>query len=117
MRNSRVKLIAVPSFGCAILLSLMFFPFTPAAKTNKSQQRVTAGATGKIAFASDRDGNLEIYIMDVDGGGQTRLTENPGEDYSPAWSPDGKHLAFVSTRDGDAEIYSMNADGTAQTRL
>ena len=72
---------------------------------------------GKIAFVSDRDGNAEIYSMDTDGGGQTRLTEDAGEDYSPAWSPDGQRLAFVSTRDGNAEIYVMNADGSGQTRL
>ncbi len=76
-----------------------------------------AGLIGKIAFASDRDGNLEVYSMDADGGGQTRVTENPAEDYSPAWSPDGTRLAFVSTRDGNAEIYVTNMDGTAQTRL
>lgn len=78
---------------------------------------VEANPLGKIAFASDRDGNFEIYVMDSDGGGQIRLTENPGEDYSPAWSPDGTRLAFVSTRDGNAEIYLMNLDGTNQTRL
>src|SRR6185503_1221019 len=78
--------------------------------TRPPQIKVKTGDTdariiSKIAFASDRDGNLEVYVMDVDGGGQTRLTENPGEDYSPAWSPDGSRLAFVSTRDGNAEIY------------
>ena len=72
---------------------------------------------GKIAFASDRDGNFEICTMDADGGGQTRLTEIQAEDYSPAWSPDGTRLAFVSTRDGNSEIYVMNADGSEQTRL
>ncbi|HKO97151.1 MAG TPA: Calx-beta domain-containing protein [Pyrinomonadaceae bacterium] len=76
-----------------------------------------ARSISRIAFASDRDGNLEVYAMDVDGGAQIRLTENTGEDYSPAWSPDGSRLAFVSTRDGNAEVYVMNADGTAQTRL
>lgn len=72
---------------------------------------------GKIAFVSDRDGNSEIYSMDTDGGGQTRLTEESGEDFSPAWSPDGQRIAFVSDRDGNAEIYVMNADGSGQTRL
>src|SRR3954471_13264385 len=43
----------------------------------------------KIAFASDRDGNNEIYTMDTDGGALTRLTENGAEDFNPAWSPDG----------------------------
>jgi Tol biopolymer transport system component len=91
-----------------------------AAKSQNSKataQPDASAAVAKIAFASDRDGNLEIYVMDADGGGQTRLTEDPGEDYLPAWSPDGSRIAFVSTRDGNAEIYVMNADGTGQTRL
>lgn len=71
----------------------------------------------KIAFASDRDGNFEIYTMDADGGGLARLTENNSEDFSPAWSPNGTQLAFVSNRDGNNEIYLMNADGTGQKRL
>jgi tol-pal system beta propeller repeat protein TolB len=82
-----------------------------------SFQVTTQAAVGKIAFASDRDGNFEIYSMDADGGAQIRLTEDPGEDFSPSWSPDGARLVFVSTRDGNAEIYVMNADGTGQTRL
>ncbi len=40
-------------------------------------------ATGKIAFASNRDGNLEVYSMNADGSGQTRLTTNPAADISP----------------------------------
>jgi hypothetical protein len=46
-----------------------------------------AAATGKIAFHSDRDGNYEIYVMNADGSGQTRLTDNPAIEGSPAWSP------------------------------
>jgi Tol biopolymer transport system component len=84
--------------------------------THKSANQTLAGA-GSIAFASDRDGNFEVYTMDTDGGAQRRLTENPAEDFSPTWSPDGNRLAFVSSRDGNSEIYLMNADGTGQTRL
>jgi Tol biopolymer transport system component len=71
----------------------------------------------KIAFASDRDGNYEIYTMAADGSDLSRLTENSDEDREPAWSPDGTRLAFVSSRDGNPEIYVMNLDGSAQTRL
>jgi len=41
----------------------------------------------KIAFRSERDGNPEIYMMNVDGTGQTRLTNNPASDVDPSFSP------------------------------
>ncbi len=41
----------------------------------------------KIAFVSDRDGNWEIYVMDADGSNPTSLTNNPADDFFPAWSP------------------------------
>jgi TolB protein len=55
--------------------------------------------------------------MNTDGSNQTRLTNNPAEDFQPSFSPDGNRIAFVSDRDGDREIYVMNADGLNQTRL
>ena len=61
--------------------------------------------------------NWEIYVMDADGQGATRLTENAAVDEYPTWSPDGTRLAFVSWRDGNAEIYVMNSDGSGLTRL
>ena len=57
--------------------------------------------------------------MNADGTNQTNLANTPGDDRSPAWSPDGTQLAFTSGRDFNlhAELYVMNADGTNQTRL
>ena len=83
----------------------------------------------RIAFVSDRDGHLnirgrsnyEIYVMDADGGSQQNLTNDPNNDSSPSWSPDGKHIVFSSDRDNDRdhniEIYMMDADGGNQQRL
>ena len=66
---------------------------------------------------SERDGYGEIYVMNADGTGQTRLTNNPEGASSPDWSPDGSKIAFVRRREGNLEIYVMNADGTGQTNL
>jgi Tol biopolymer transport system component len=72
----------------------------------------------KIAFASERSGCVDIYVMNADGSGQTQLTETGfAIDWSPAWSPDGTKIAFTSYRDGNAEIYVMKADGSNETRL
>jgi len=126
MRKSSRSLktgIAYPSVCFVLAFAVLTFPKPwhghPARELTGHRQGADAPtlSPGKIAFASDRDGNFEIYLMDTDGGGQIRLTENPSEDYAPEWSPDGKRLAFVSNRDGNTEIYLMNVDGTSQTRL
>jgi len=73
----------------------------------------------KIVFQSTRDGQSEIYVMNSDGTGQTRLTNNPAWDSAPAWSPDGTKILFTSLRDDGVTpaLYVMNADGSNQTRL
>jgi hypothetical protein len=66
---------------------------------------------GSLAFVSDRDGNREIYLMDLDRPFIRRLTDNPGIDLRPTWSPDGKQIAFYSNRDGAWNLYVMRASG------
>jgi WD40 repeat protein len=64
------------------------------------------GENGKIAFTIGREGNAEIYVMNADGSGRTRLTNNPGDDINSSWSPEGTKIAFAS-RQG---IYVINED-------
>jgi Tol biopolymer transport system component/DNA-binding winged helix-turn-helix (wHTH) protein len=71
----------------------------------------------RIAFASRRDGDFEIYSMDSDGQNQRRLTRTAEDDMQPVWSPDGRRIAFTSERDGRKQIYVMNADGSGARRL
>ena len=71
----------------------------------------------RIAFQSKRDGNQEIYVINVDGTGLRRLTNHPAVDGRPAWSPDSQWIAFESERDGKLDIYIMRADGTDVRRV
>ena len=73
------------------------------------------GPNETIAFASNRDGNSEVYLRDENG--LTRLTDDTASDDHPTWSPDGSKLAFTSSRSGAAQIYVMNRDGTGISRL
>ncbi|PYT07007.1 MAG: hypothetical protein DMF60_08000, partial [Acidobacteria bacterium] len=65
---------------------------------------------------TDRDGNFEIYVMSVDGE-LAQLTDDPADDLSPDWSPDGSKIAFSSNRAGMQHIYVMNADGSSPTQI
>ena len=72
----------------------------------------------RLAFASSRDGNTEVYVMDADGTNPTNLTQNADTDgWNIVWSPDGQRIAFTSERDGNTEVYVMDADGTDPTNL
>ena len=55
--------------------------------------------------------------MAVNGSGLTRLTDSPGWDGEPSWSPDGSQIVFASDRAGGPAIYVMNADGSNQRAL
>ncbi len=61
---------------------------------------------GSILFASDADGDGDLYRLAPDGS-LTNLTANREPDWSPTMSADGTRLAFVSRRDGNSEIYLM----------
>jgi Tol biopolymer transport system component len=67
---------------------------------------------GDVVFTTDRDGDDEIYKMDLDGTSQTRLTTDAGADQFPSFSPDGGKVAWQTDRDGDFNVYVMNSDGT-----
>lgn len=82
-----------------------------------SAEAALPGTNGKIVFTSSRDGgNWNIYTMNPDGSGITRLTDSSDSDYYASWSPDGTKIAFF--RDGSIRgLFVMNADGTGIFQL
>lgn len=71
----------------------------------------------EIALTLSRDGNTEIYIVDLKGDIIRRCTESNSEDLSPSWSPDGRQIAFVSDRAGGPQIFVMNRDCSNPRRV
>jgi len=57
-----------------------------------------------IAYVSDREGNFDIYLQQIEGGPAINLTKNSATDIQPAFSPDGREIAFVSNRSGTSDI-------------
>jgi Tol biopolymer transport system component len=89
----------------------------PAGNTSAPAQFGWTIDSSKIAFASTRDGNPEIYVSDPDGEKAVRLTNNLVSDENPEWSPDRSRLTFDSLRNRNLDVYVMNADGSAQNAL
>ena len=94
-------------------------PLAPAGDTSVESQLLQNGPlVGQIAFSMRAVGNqTDIYVMNADGSGQTRLTSAPENEVSPAWSQDNKQIAFVRPRTDGAnvvhqDIFVMDANGS-----
>ena len=76
-------------------------------------ERAPAGTFTPGVEAQEKD----VYVMRADGTHVRRLTDSPGIDEGPEFSPDGTKIAFSSARDGQQELYVMDADGSNPRRL
>jgi TolB protein len=67
----------------------------------------------RVAFNSDRLGEMNIWVRELESGTEQQVTRGAGGDYQPAWTPDGRDLVFFSARGGNADIWRVTvADGS-----
>jgi Tol biopolymer transport system component len=82
----------------------------------------TADYKSLLAQGLIRPGNLEIWVMDVDGKSKQQITHNGAANFAPYFLPDGKRIIFASNmadpKNGrDFDLYLINVDGTGQERI
>jgi TolB protein len=70
-----------------------------------------------LAFAGLFSPGFDVYTVPVEGGDVVRLTEAPGTDDGPDYSPDGKYIYFNSERTGQMQIWRMKPDGTDPVQI
>lgn len=107
-----------------VLLGLLGAEVTNSSSPSQPRETPLPSVPEQIAFQSNRDGQDEVYLMNVDGSDQQRLTQGSEDSYSrePTWSPDGSQIAFSHHRHLQADVVQrtinlMNTDGSGQTAL
>ena len=68
-------------------------------------------------YTGQRNNEFDVYKIPVEGGEEIRLTDAPGLDDGPEYSPDGRYIYFNSVRSGTMQIWRMRPDGSEQTQL
>ncbi|MCG6925481.1 MAG: hypothetical protein LJF30_09240 [Acidobacteria bacterium] len=71
----------------------------------------------KIAFASNRSGNMDIWVANADGSEPRQITNTRASETAPCWSPTGQEIAFTSSRTGTPQLWVMSAEGLNVRRL
>lgn len=70
-----------------------------------------------LAYCAERNGQYDIYTIPVYGGVETQLTNEPGLDDGPEYSPCGRYIWFNSTRSGLMQLWRMDADGSNPVQM
>lgn len=126
MRNSKYKTTTLSLTG-VFLAAMACIPL--ASRVDWQSVSAASGPPHSVAFHSasviNPDGSLntEIYVMDPDGGDQTRLTFDPRVDQQPDISPNGRQIVYCGNRitdtnpEGDFELFLMDPDGGNMRQL
>lgn len=111
--------------GGTRLIGLAVFLFAGVLGITSASQATAAwpGTNGRIYFSSNRDGNFELYSMNADGSGQTRLTSTPGDEFGPSVSASGRWVTFLHNPTEADEpsqrirVELMRTDGTDRRKV
>jgi len=80
---------------------------------NQTIEGIGVSRDGKwLAYDSNLNGNQDIYKMPIRGGEPEQLTNDPSDEFFPAWSPDGREIAFYYWKNGNRDLTLMMADGS-----
>jgi Tol biopolymer transport system component len=92
-------------------------PPEPVLATTRVESRGAWSPDGRrMAFNSDRTGEMNIWLRDS-GGDVRQVTSGPGGDYQPTWSPDGSALLFFSARGGNTDVWRIALGDSSLSRL
>ena len=75
------------------------------------------GKTAAYCAFRGPDQEQDVWAMPLKGGKEVRLTDAPGLDDGPEYSPDGRHIWFNSVRSGRMQVWRMKANGKEQTQM
>ncbi|MEJ5239608.1 MAG: family 16 glycoside hydrolase [Anaerolineales bacterium] len=120
LSNLVVSFLATPTPTPTATSTPTLTPTPTATPTHTpTPQPTPVGGAEWIVYVSQQNSNsdTDIYAIRVDGSGSRRLTDNPGNDWAPDLSPDGRKVVFVSDRDGNKNLYMVNIDGSGLTQL
>jgi eukaryotic-like serine/threonine-protein kinase len=83
----------------------------------RDRQPVYSPDGSRIAFSSNRSGNLDLWLLETRTGALRQVTDDPAQDWDPGFTPDGKQLLWSSDRSGNLEIWIAGTDGSGARQL
>jgi tricorn protease len=113
-RDVRCSVFGVFAIECCfIIVATLAFASAASAQSARGYYRYPALHGDTIVLAAEGD----LWTVPIAGGAARRITTHPGEETSPAISPDGRMLAFTASYEGPAELYLMPLAGGLPERL
>jgi len=70
-----------------------------------------------LVFCGQRNGDFDVYKVPAAGGKEVNLSNSPGLDDGPEYTPDGQYIYFNSVRSGLMQIWRMRPDGSQQEQI